>query len=110
MTLTVTQWNQLRDETRNAAVAIHFARIAFTATPSEDNRKTLREARDAYTDKVLQIQDAIVDDLDISYLPNEHEAHEELLAAPMKPEDPTAPPAAPSQGTEGEKIEPTPAA
>jgi hypothetical protein len=101
MTLTVTQWNQLKDETRNAAVDIHYARKAFLASAPEivngkaatpetvthaENRRKLNAARDAYTEKVMQIQEAIVDDLDISRVTGEllMPEHEELLVAPTE--------------------------
>lgn len=63
------QWDELREEMRRAAVAIHFARIAFLAAPEhcrERSFKALIDARLLYQDAAQAFQDAVGQGLDTS--------------------------------------------
>lgn len=83
MLMSKIEWDNLKDEARNAAVAVHKARADFLASapPADDsepestqhaeNRKALRAARDRWANAALALQEAVISGLDVSYVEGE---------------------------------------
>lgn len=90
MTMSKIQWDTMRDEARNAAVAVHEARKRFIATaPPADGsnpvtvdheraRESLSKARDAWEEKVLAWATAVSAGLDLTICDGEPEEDDEL--------------------------------
>lgn len=98
------EWDTLRENARNAAVAVHLARERFERTaPPEDGsqpvtveheeaRVALRAARDAWYDAFAALQDAIVDKLDLSYCAGEILDEDEAAEVAMQSPETEGPP------------------